>query len=204
MNSCLSSSRWLGPGFCILLFVSGCSIIPNSDSTRQTWQEHQLKAQEIVNWHIKGKLGFKSSNQGGSASIDWLQREEQYQISMSGPLAAGRATIKGDKRIAHMQRGKQHYSDTPQGLALQLTGLSLPVNDLVWWAKGIPSPHQALINNLNLTANGVATKFDQNGWQLIFSRYQVTSQGNLPKKIIGQRGQQSFTLVISSWRFPSN
>ena len=204
MNSSLSPSRWLGRGLCILLFVSGCSTIPNIDSTRQTWQEHQVKAQEIVNWHIKGKLGFKSSNQGGSASIDWVQREKQYQISMSGPFASGRATIKGDERVAQMQRGKQYYSDAPQDLALKLTGLSLSVNDLVWWAKGIPSPHRPLIKNLKLTPNGVATEFEQDGWQLIFPRYQVTGQGNLPNKIIGQRGQQSFTLVISSWRFPSN
>ena len=206
----LVSSPWnfLGRRLCILLFVTGCSTIPNidpsNDFSRSAWQDHHLKAKEIISWQIKGKLGFKSLNQGGSASIDWLQSKEQYQISMRGPFAAGRATIKGDNLHAQMQHGKEQYSNTPQTLALQLTGLSLPVNDLAWWVKGIPSPNQAAVSDLRLTSAGTAAEFKQNGWQLSFSRYRITDQGNLPRKIIGQRGQQSFIIVISNWRFPSN
>jgi len=204
------SSMWnsLGRRLCILLFVTGCSTIPNIDpskeSARSTWQDHHLKTEKIVSWRIKGKLGFKSPTQGGSVSIDWLQSEEQYEISILGPFASGRATIKGNNLSAQMQQGKEQYTDTPQALALQLTGLSIPVNELAWWVKGIPSPNQAAVNDLRLTSAGTAAGFKQNGWQLSFPRYRDTDQGNLPGKIIAQRGQQSFTIVVSNWRFPRN
>jgi outer membrane lipoprotein LolB len=76
------------------------------------------------------------------------------------------------------------------------------VQALSWWARGLPSPNKDAATNLITNANGTALSFRQAGWELAFSRYDSTPDGNLPGKIVGQLGDHSFKLLISRWSFP--
>ncbi len=105
-----------------------------------------------------------------------------------------------------MLYGETIYRRPPQQLAMQLTGLPLPVDALSWWARGLPSPTQPAATDLATGADGLAVGFDQAGWQLSFSRYRQTDGGLLPGKIIGSLNagedrSYSFKLVISGWKF---
>ncbi|MDA8787216.1 hypothetical protein N9N19_06710, partial [Porticoccaceae bacterium] len=86
--------------------------------------------------------------------------------------------------------------------AQQLTGLAIPVDALSWWARGLPSPAETPFNNLVSGPTGEASSFEQAGWQLSFSRYKRKNDRNLPGKITGEFGEQSFKLIISAWTFP--
>ena len=185
------------------LLLSGCaSQATMAPATAVDWQQHQAQISQLKSWELQGKLGFKNANEGGSANLNWLQNQQQYQLSLSGPFGAGSAVIAGDQYLAQMKQGNQTYSSSPELLARQLTGLAIPVEALSWWARGLPSPTRTAINNLVSTPTGEAASFEQSGWQLSFSRYSRRSEYNLPGKITGQFGDQSFKLVISGWSFP--
>ena len=187
-----------------ILLLSGCSVQPRVTSGVVDWQGHSRQVGQLHQWQVQGKLGFKSANQGGTANLNWSQNQQQYQLSFRGPLGAGSATLIGNSTMAQLRQDNKLYTDLPEKLAIQLTGVPIPVDALSWWARGLPSPNKSEPYNLVTTADGTAASFTQAGWQLAFSRYSLTPEGTLPRKIIGQHGGHSFKLVISRWSFPDN
>ena len=189
---------------CLITSLSGCSTVPTQVIDGRNWSNHIEQVSLINHWSIRGKVGYQSAGQGGSANFMWTQNQGDYTISLSGPLAMGRAVITGNQQVAEMQHGNNSYLQTPDQLAIQLTGMPLPVQLLSWWVTGVPSPEHLSPDNLVLNSDGTASNFKQHGWQLVFSRYQFFDQGYLPTKIIGQKDEQSFKLIIKNWSSPEN
>ena len=190
--------------------LAGCSYQPTVQPQSRSWSEHQQKLMAYNQWQLQGKLGFKTVDRGGSATVHWNQNQQQYQVQLKAPLGAGNVIIEGDQTSAQMHVGDKFYRATPTTLAARFTGLPIPVDALAWWVRGLPNPYPNPNSNPNSTVltglitnpDGTATSFVQQGWQLTFSRYQMTNAGLLPKKISGQLGDQSFKLVISRWNSP--
>ena len=197
--------------FIAIVLLSACSLQPQPVATSGSWQQHQQQIAQLQDWKLSGKLGFRAPQQGGSAAINWTQEKDNYQLFLSGPFGVGSAKIYGDEKTAEMLYGDTVYRQSPQQLAMQLTGLPLPVDALSWWARGLPSPTQPGATGLATGADGLAVGFDQAGWQLSFSRYRQTDGGLLPGKITGSLNtaansgaedrSYSFKLVISDWTF---
>ena len=190
--------------------LAGCSYQPTVQPPSSSWSEHQQRLIAYDQWQLQGKLGFKTLDRGGSATLYWSQNQQQYQVQLKGPLGAGNVVIEGDQTSAQMLSGDKLYRAAPSALAARFTGLPIPVDALAWWVRGLPNPHSNPNPNSNKTAptglitnpDGTAASFAQQGWQLTFSRYHMTNAGLLPKKISGQLGDQSFKLVISRWNSP--
>ncbi|MGB0450330.1 MAG: lipoprotein insertase outer membrane protein LolB [Porticoccaceae bacterium] len=197
----------------IIILSTACSmqpqIVPSSGLSANSWQQHQQQIALLQDWELSGKLGFRAPDQGGSATVNWTQEKKSYQLFLSGPFGVGSAKIYGDEETAEMLYGDTVYRQPPRQLAMQLTGLPLPVDALSWWARGLPSPTQPAATGLATGADGLAVGFDQAGWQLSFSRYRQTDAGFLPGKIAGslnspgsaEDSSYSFKLVISNWKF---
>ena len=116
--------RWLKLVF-VVVFVSGCSSLMTKTSQEDVLNYDPTEIGQINHWQIKGKLGFKSTNQSGSAAINWQQHEADYTITLSGPFASGRVMISGNHQIAEMRSGDKIFRHSPQQLAMQLTGCLL-------------------------------------------------------------------------------
>ena len=92
-------------------------------------------------WQLQGKLGFKTVDRGGSATVYWSQNQQQYQVQLKGPLGAGNVVIEGDQSSAQMLSGDKLYRAAPTALAARFTGLPIPVDALAWWVRGLPNPY---------------------------------------------------------------
>ena len=182
--------------------LAGCSYQPTVQPQSRSWSEHQQQLMAYDQWQLQGKLGFKTVDRGGSATVHWNQNQQQYQVQLKAPLGAGNVVIEGDQTSAQMHVGDKFYRATPTTLAARFTGLPIPVDALAWWVRGLPNPNNSASTGLVTNPDGTAASFAQQGWQLTFSRYQITNAGLLPKKISGQLGDQSFKLVISRWNSP--
>ena len=186
----------------IVAFISGCSSLTSKVAHGGFVNFDRTEISKLNRWQIKGKLGFKSTDQGGSASIDWLQDNNNYKITLSGPLSFGRAVVTGNHQIANIQRGGTTTTHHPKKLGIQLIGLPLSLESLSFWLRALPAKDIQPSQNRVTNPDGSSASFEQNGWQLSFSNYHLTDRGYLPQKIIGQRGEQSFKLLISQWMFP--
>lgn len=173
--------------------LAGCQSLPPPPAI-----EAPASTQALSSWDLDGRLGYRAGNDGGSASLDWQQRDDAGVIRFSGPLGFGSAAIHWQPGLATLSTGRETVSaGNPSQLALQLTGLVLPVDALQYWVRGLPAP--ADTHHLARNGDGDLSELEQLGWQLELSRYSEYQGLRLPGKIRAQRGDQRFTLVIQHW-----
>lgn len=186
---------------CALL--SACSSLPKPQPSANSSATELLQLQQ---WQVQGKLGIRAPDNSGSLYFNWNQQPEQYSIYLSGPLGQGATWIKG----SHNSRGKhneisiktgnqpERTASTPQALLHDTLGWSLPVEDLYYWIRGLPSP----FSNATLVTrsdNGALDTLVQSGWQLQYQRFDEFAGLWLPKKLTAQHQNVRLTIVIKTW-----
>jgi len=189
-------------------YLSACSFTSQKPNTGITnWQQHVANLDELDQWQLEGKLGYKDSKDGGSAWLSWHQNHHYFNVTLNGPFGTGTTRITGTPQSAQLQRAGHPPISAPSPAAQtkQLFGRQWPVEQLQFWAKGIPAPNtpqQAVNHNLD----GTLAILEQSNWTLQFSNYQKIANGHpkggwiLPGKIKGQKGDYYFTLIIKNWQ----
>jgi|GEM_PF-518373 len=172
----------------------------------EDWDEYQRVLQGIELWQVQGKLGIRLPSDSGSLYFNWLQRPENFAIHLSGPLGQGASWIRGGSPNNNLQqvsleRGKQPrvYADNLETLMHSTLGWSLPVSELYYWVRGIPSPNLP-IEQLGRDAGGRLASLQQQGWKLRFERYKTVDSWPLPGKLIAERKPLKLTFIIKSWK----
>ena len=186
--------------FFAVTLISSCSAVQIKKNQDQI--DHHVSNDLYKNneFQLLGKLGFKSSSQAGSATINWLQQFNSYKITISGPLGSNRTILEGNELYAQMQiQGKNIYG-SPEALSSELLGVSLPIGLMRFWIMGIPAPNYSYTNGNFYKNSGAYSSFRQLDWTLDFSRYKIFNSTYLPTRIEGSYQDHSFTMVVKNWR----
>ncbi|UCB53697.1 MAG: outer membrane lipoprotein LolB [Thiotrichales bacterium] len=168
------------------------------------WEDRLQRLQQIDNWTIKARLGVQTETEGGSFDVFWQQQADRYDIRLVAPMGQGAVHIVGDDGgvTISLADGRSEYSDNAEELFHAMTGLSLPVNGLRDWLRGIPIQHEA-IQNISWNENGQLYKIEQTGWQVEMGRYKVIADHDLPHAFyLGQeqRPELSVRLLVREWQ----
>lgn len=149
-------------------------------------------------WQASGKLAVRFDGQNKTANFNWVNRAEDYDIALFGFLGLGNAAIKkrADKVTLEAKDGNFSASSA-EDLMLQQLGWSIPVSDLRYWIKGLPSPHSTA-SEQSFYPGGHTKTLQQNTWQLTFE-YEDETTHSLPQKIQALHPQMRLTLIIKSW-----
>ena len=131
----------------MLLVLSGCSQFSAKEQLTgsgqaSSWQAHKQQITPIDAWQINGKLGIRSEQESGSAILFWLQRQDYFDISLSGPLGQGSTRLTGRQGAVSLEIANRgtFTATTAEALMQQQLGWSLPVEHLLWWVRGLPAP----------------------------------------------------------------
>lgn len=187
-----------------LLFIGGC-VHRGSLTPPQDIQEHQRQLQAIGGWQLTGKLGIRTADDSGSASLKWDQQLANYQINLSGPLGQKRMIITGtpDKVRLEQTGEPAQEAKTAEALIKKAVGWTLPVAQLTYWVRGIPAP-KLRITHLQQNADGLLDQLSQGNWNLTYSNYRDQSFNGttlpLPGKITAEYNDVRLVLVIRDWR----
>lgn len=189
----------------IVLVLSGCSQLSTQEQLsdpKQTssWQSHKQQVVPIDAWQISGKLGIRSQDNSGSAIIFWLQRQDYFDIRLSGPLGQGSTRLTGRQGAVSLEianRGTYQASSAEELMQQQL-GWSLPVENLLWWVKGLPAPHSP--SQLQLDDNSLLSELLQDQWHIQYLSYRSEYGVSLPERIKLSGAGLDITLVIKEWR----
>lgn len=176
----------------LVLFLSACQTrpLPITDFTH---------AEQIQRWEMNGKLGYRTADDGGSATFHWQQAPRHGAIHFSGPLGFGSAELTWQPGVARLETGKgQWQARSPGELAWHLTGFWLPVSALEYWSRGLVWPGAPA--DVRENDAGQLLHLRQLGWNLEFDRYETVGQVALPHRIKAQRDTNRFTLLIREWR----
>jgi len=168
-----------------VLFLSGCATIqPVSQAQTQ-------------NWVLQGKIGVKTPEKSGSASLYWQQQGEIYHIRLFGPLGIGAVELNGNPNLVTYtdNQGKIYQANSAEILLKQNTGWQIPVNNLNYWIRALPAPHMG--SEKMYDAKHQLVSLQQQGWKIDYLRY----QGQLPSLIQLTRPEINLRIIINQFQY---
>ena len=98
---------WWLPVLALLLSACQTRPVTTGDFTRP---------EQIKRWEMNGKLGYRTPEDGGSATFDWEQAPRHGAIHFSGPLGFGSAELTwrpGMARLDGRRRREVHHRRGP-------------------------------------------------------------------------------------------
>jgi outer membrane lipoprotein LolB len=191
--------------FSLITLLAGCAGLTSREALEgqgdaQSWQAHKQQVSLVDAWQINGKVGIRAPQDSGSGTLFWLQRQDYFDIRLSGPLGRGAARLTGrpgDIQLEVANQGRYQAASAEQLLREQL-GLNLPVSHLFWWIRGLPSPDSK--SRLNLDSQSHLAQLSQDGWHVEFLSYAEQNGFWLPERIKLSGFDLHVTLVIKDWQ----
>ncbi|KAI1696703.1 outer membrane lipoprotein lolB domain-containing protein [Ditylenchus destructor] len=176
------------------------SFIACSPGNPAQWKQHKDKLSSIDGWQIEGKVGVRAPKDSGSGTLFWLQRQDYYDIRLSGPLGRGAARLTGRPGQVSLEVANQgrYEATSPEALLEEQIGWKLPVSHLVWWVRGLPAPDSK--SRLSLNSDSRLATLEQDGWQVEYLSYVEQSGYWLPERIKLHGTDLDVTLVIKDWQ----
>lgn len=185
----------------ITLICAGCThLAPSAPPSNTSWQTREALLSRIQGWQLEGKVGVQTSEDSGSASVQWIKNQGRYSVSLLGPLGSGGLSINGEpgKVVLTMSDGKKYTANNPESLLAAQWGFNLPLSNLNYWIRGLPVP--------NMPAK---TQFDnshrlsdlvQQGWHVQFLSYTQQDNIDLPSKLLITSQHLRAKIIIYSWK----
>lgn len=186
-----------------LILLGACSTMTPPPATSSlhnlSWSERQQQLHTLTAWNIRGSLSITYNEKTDLASFEWQKKQDNYFINIHGPMNIANTNIIGSNNQVVLQQasGKQIEAATAEELMQQQLGWSLPLNNLNYWIRGLPTPHinaRSLFDSYNHIQN-----MTQQDWQITYADYSSFSGIDLPTKIYLISPQLRAKIVIKQW-----
>jgi outer membrane lipoprotein LolB len=189
----------------LTLLLAGCAGLGPQESVEGPgdtgdWKAHKAQISEIDGWQINGKIGIRAPQDSGSGTLFWLQRQDYFDIRLSGPLGRGATRLTGrPDAVALEVAGRGRFqAKSPEALVESQLGWQLPVSNLLWWVRGLPAPDSR--SRVALDANGRLANLQQDGWDVQYLGYSEEDGYTLPSRIKLAGRDLQITLVVKDWQ----
>lgn len=184
------------------ILLSGCVSAPLTPIpiNEPAFLAHQAKLDKITKWTLDGKMGVKTKDDGGSAYLHWQQDGDNYDIHLSGALGVGSLHINGgpDGVMLEDSKHRTFAGSLYSLLAEEKIPWNLPLDHLLKWVKGQPS--KTKLKKWKLNEAGYLAEVEEDGWHIIYDRYQDVNGIALPHKLVAESVDLKVTLVVSKWQ----
>ncbi len=191
--------------FSLLTLLAGCAGLTSRESVEgqgdaKLWQAHKAQVAALDGWQISGKVGIRAPRDSGSGTLFWLQRQDYFDIRLSGPLGRGAARLTGREGNVLLEVANQgrYEAESPEALLEEQLGWRLPVSHLFWWVRGLPAPDSR--SRVTLDNDSHLARLEQDGWQLQYLSYVEQNGYRLPERIKLHSTDLDITLVIKDWQ----
>ncbi|MCD6046319.1 MAG: lolB, partial [Gammaproteobacteria bacterium] len=169
---------------------------------QQSWDERQRTLSQLTHWHSIGALAIQTAKGNDALQFDWqLQSENDYSLRFIGPVGTGYGTLKTTPKesVYFAPKGKTYVDRNAEALLPKVTGWQLPVNNLYYWARGLPAPGSTA--NLQFdNSHSYLTGLHQDGFDVIFQNYSGVGKVDLPSKLLIQNADVKVKIVVTRWQ----
>ena len=191
--------------FSLIALLAGCAGLTSHEALEgqgdpAQWKAHKEQITQLDGWQINGKIGIRAPQDSGSATLFWLQRQDYYDIRLSGPRGGGAARLTGgpgDIVLEVSNRGR-FRAESPEALLQEQLRLDLPVSNLLWWIRGLPAPDSR--SRITLDGQSHLAQLEQDGWKVEYQRYTEQNGYALPERLKLYGQDLEVTLVIKDWQ----
>lgn len=181
--------------------LAGCATVvhPGGSANRAAWQAHREQLARIETWHLQGRIGVSTPRHGGSASLDWRERDTEMTLLLSGPFGIGAVRLQGTPQAMQVRdsKGRTWTTYAPEQALESSLGWPLPVASLRYWVLGMPAPDVSA--RLDIGSRGLIRRLVQQGWQVRYTAYQRSAGYYLPQGLVVTRGTTRIKLIVSAW-----
>lgn len=201
----LTLNRTICANLIMFLFAFGitsCTTVttpPDAPTSTITWQDRQTQLNRIQAWQISGKIAVHTSNDAGSATVNWAQNHGHYTVALFGPLGTNGLKLSGQPGnvTLEMANGKRISASNPEELLAKEWGFNLPVSHLNYWIRGLPAPGTASTQFDNYHR---LTQVNQEGWTVQFLSYTTINKLDLPTKLEITSSSLTSKIIIYDWK----
>jgi outer membrane lipoprotein LolB len=183
----------------IVLGVGGCAVLsPQSASSpsTQAWDNRRAELIQLDHWLLQARIA--SGRVGWSGSLRWRQDEEDFDIRVSGPLGTGGFQARGNPGQVEIRTPRETVvTQDPAALLLEKVGWTLPLQQLRYWAVGVPYPSTPAV--VRYDAAGRLQRLEQDGWVLEYTEYGRYQHYELPNRFSLDSGDSHFRVVVDDW-----
>ena len=153
-----------------------------------------------VDFRVRGKIAVRGAGDAFSASFDWMQRGEAFDIDLWGPLGQGRVHLHGDgtRLTVTDARGATTSGMGAERLMASALGWSVPISALPYWVRGRHDPGNAVAGETR-AADGTVAGFQQLGWAVEVSRWRESALGRVPARIVATQRERRIVIVCKEW-----
>ncbi|NBA94941.1 lipoprotein insertase outer membrane protein LolB [Pseudomonas sp. R5(2019)] len=191
--------------FSLIALLAGCAGLGPREALEghgnpQQWRAHKAHLTQLDGWQISGKVGIRAPKDSGSGTLFWLQRQDYYDIRLSGPLGRGAARLTGrpGQVVLEVANQGRYEAPTPEALLEEQLGWNLPVSHLVWWVRGLPAPGSK--SKLTLDGESRLAHLEQDDWSVEYLSYTEQNGYWLPERIKLHGRDLDVTLVVKDWQ----
>ncbi|WP_256383740.1 lipoprotein insertase outer membrane protein LolB [Photobacterium toruni] len=196
-----SSKKWLFPFFALSLsLLSGCAQQPTIIH-KADWTLHQAQLQQLTNYHAQGVFGYISPQQRVTLTFNWQNQADDYQLILTKMY---KTVLKLD---AHPNAvtliapdGKTYHGTDAAQLVQQLTGISLPLQQMQDWLIGLPTGADNYLLNKNDQVAFLTKKIAGRTWEMHYSTYDNTQVPSLPTLMTLKQGNLTIKIKVSQWK----
>jgi outer membrane lipoprotein LolB len=176
--------------------VREARVAPATDPfVAQAAREQALRGE--AQWSLRGKIAVTDGRDGGSGRIDWTQRGEDFVIEIRAPVSRRTWRLtrsEAGAQLEGLEDGVRHGADAEQ-LLHDAVGWSVPIADLVAWARGARGEGDAKIE---FDADQRPARLEQHGWTVEYRAWDDREPA-LPTKVFAAQGQRRVRLVVEQW-----
>jgi len=153
-----------------------------------------------ADFRLRGKIAVRGPGDAFSASFDWIQTGEAFDIELWGPLGQGRVHLRGDGRRLTVTdaRGATTSGISAEPFMASALGWSVPISALPFWVRGRYDPGSSVAEQLR-TADGTLASFEQLGWTVAVSRWGESALGPVPLRVVAVQRERRIVIVCKEW-----
>ena len=184
--------------------ITGCSTtLPASAAPQnlpQSWPTRAAALTRLSAWDLEGMIAIQQAGHNVTANWRWHQAQKKYSFYFSGPMGINGMQLSGDARQVILQnpQGRVFSAAAPEQLLAAQTGWRLPVTNLLYWVRGLPTPSTPYRQTLDAYQH--LQQLTQAGWQIQYLRYTAVDCLDLPAKIFLQSQDFRVKILISRWQ----
>ena len=183
--------------------LAGCSFMPwSSDDDAEVLTF--LPADQLDQWDLTAKFSISTKDNTESGSIRWIfdPSEERFDVlSPTGSVVAQLTMTEFEARLKTDDR--EAVAKDPDTLFKDVMNISLPVNALRYWVRGLDAPDLPL-ESVKKDGEGRIIQMIQDGWQLAYNGNISIEAGShrfeVPRRLTATRGDVEIRWASTEWQ----
>jgi outer membrane lipoprotein LolB len=185
-----------------LLLLGACATQQGVDLPDiSRWESRQVILGQLDKWQFSGRIAVKTSDDGFNGKLRWIQDEDSFRATVSGPLGIGTIRIEGDGDSVEIT-DKDGTATVLQDIEMELYyryGWTIPVESLRYWVLGIPDPRVPVETDFDEFDR--VSHMKQRGWSVDVGAYREAGGQQMPARLVANSRETSVRLVIDKWVF---